>query len=102
MNINSVTTREQTQMRVMERAGKGAENGNQEMKQIMQQLPEESRNSIKQLMQGLEPSQRKDAISQIMETDFSNMNSDQITSYITNILTNPQQTNSDNIIDTLI
>ncbi len=65
------------------------------MKDIMQQLPEDTRNTIKQEMQNLSPTQRKEVVSQISQMDLSGMSSDQIANTITNVINSVQSgTNS--------
>ncbi|NPA45382.1 MAG: hypothetical protein GXO49_07605 [Chlorobi bacterium] len=93
MNINGAGSMEQ--MRMMHRYGAGNGNGNMEMRNIMQQLPEDSRNSIRDQLKSLSPDQRKAAVSQITQLDFSNMGTEDLQSSISNII-NSVQTETSN------
>ncbi|HIP03285.1 MAG TPA: hypothetical protein EYG75_07185 [Campylobacterales bacterium] len=57
---------------------------------MMQQLPQEQRASIQEQMQGLNPTQRKDMVSQIAQLDTSDMTVDDITASILDLL-NPEE-----------
>ncbi len=86
MDINAMSSMQQ--MRKMDGTGGGQENGGagKAMREMMQQLPEEQRASIQEQMQGLDPTQRKDMVSQIAQLDTSDMSVDDLTASILDLL----------------
>lgn len=87
IDINSVGSMQQ--MRSMDGTGMGQGNGGpgREMREMMQQLPEEQQASIREQMQSLNPAERKDMVSQIASLDTSDMTIDDLTASILDILT---------------
>jgi len=92
MDINAMGSMQQMQMRKMDGTGMGQGNGggNQQMREIMQQLPQSDRDAIREQMQSLDLAQRPDMLSQISQLDRSSMSVEEITSSIMDII-NPKQ-----------
>ncbi len=98
MNVNSVGSMQQMQHRYGQVQG----GGNQAMKEIMQQLPQEDRQSIRDQMQSLDPSQRKDIMDQISELDTTNMSADELSQTLLSMFdtsSDNQDSSSNSVLD---
>ena len=74
----------------------GASNakGNSQMKEIMQSLSPEDRQTIRTQLQSLSPQDRQNYVSQITQLDYQNMSSSELASSIMDILGTSTQTTS--------
>ncbi len=94
MDVSSTASMQQTQMRKMDGTGSGQGGGMRKMMQeTMQTLPQETKTDISSLMQTLDPTARKDAMSQIAQIETANMSVEDLTGAIMDIL-KPTQTSS--------
>ena len=91
MNVSSTSYMQQSQMRKMDGTGGGM---GQMMKATMSMLPEETGAEIKSLMQTLEPTQRKDIMTQMSEIETSNMTVEDLTAAIMDLF-QPENTEED-------
>jgi hypothetical protein len=72
-------------MNQMQGMGQGKGAGGQ-MKEIMQQLPQEDRQALREQMQGMDQAQRKEMMGEISQLDTSNMSVEEISASILDLL----------------
>ncbi len=80
MQINGTDMQNMHQYRYQ---GGGA---NQGMRDMMQMLSAEDRENIKTQIQSLSPEDRQSFVSQIQQTDYSGMSSEELNSYLLDLL----------------
>ncbi|GEM_PF-6702675 len=71
------------------------------MKEIMQQLPQEDRQAIREQMQSTDQTQRKEFMSQVSELDTTNMSTEELSSSLLSLLApeNEETNNNDSLLD---
>jgi len=94
--VNGINQNSMQQMQYMNqiqnRRGQGMGKGHG-MGQLMQALPQDFREQLRNTLQSMDETQRKDIVSQLKELDVANMSQDELIAQIQNIL-NPTSTAS--------
>ncbi len=82
--------------------GQGQQGQGGMMKEIMQQIPQEDRSSLREKMQSMSETERKDMMSQVNELDTANMSIDELTASLLDIFntdTEEEKVNEDALLD---
>lgn len=86
MNVSSTSYMQQAQIRNMNSAGADNENSmGRMMRETLSILPKETQIDIRSLMQAIDPSARKDAMTKMTEVETSNMTVEDLTAAIMEI-----------------
>ena len=99
MNISASGTQHMYQYG--NQGGNGNENGNGKMKELMQSLPQEDRQALREQLQGMTQTEKKEMVDQLSQIDFANLSSDELTNAIEAFI-NPKPSSSaeDVLLDT--
>jgi len=98
MNVSGTGSMMQTQMHMRKMDGSGGGNGNG-MRDIMQSLSTDERNTLKDQLSSVSEEDRKSLIDQMKEVDKTSMNSEE---YFQTLLDIVNQTNTENTSNNML